>query len=210
MVRYSICAMAVCLLLVTGSFGGTGLAETPVAVEVCAHCHGDEGISDDPLTPNLAGQRHKYLLKQLRSFRDPARETANGELFVDRSHPNMDAMTERLNDAELFRLAKYYAQLPCGPEVSAKPLPMPAEAEQCEICHGGSRSNPFTDTPVLAGQKEDYLLRQLQLMAKPERDLHERDKRRHRLAELMVEGLDREKMRKVAAYFASLNCHIPE
>lgn len=187
-----------------------GQTDPPVIVEVCAHCHGEKGVSDDPLTPNLAGQRHKYLLKQLRSFRDPERKSANGELFTDRSHPTMSAMTERLNDAELFRLAKYYAKLPCGPKTDQKPLPMPEAAGRCEVCHGGSRSNPFTDTPVLAGQKEDYLLRQLQLMAKPERGMKEAEKRRHRLSELMTEGLDRQEMKDIAAYFASLSCHIPE
>lgn len=211
MTRFHICAAAAGLFLAATLGGRSALSqETPVVIEICAQCHGEAGISTAPLTPNLAGQRQKYLLKQLRSFRDPGRESADGELLSDRSHPIMNAMTERLNDAELFRLAKYYSKLSCGPEASVKPLPMPEGADKCEVCHGGSRSNPFTDTPVLAGQKADYLLRQLDLMRKPERDLAERNKRRHRLSEIMLDDLDRDQLKDISAYFASLSCHIPE
>lgn len=206
---YSIVLRCFLLLMFLAPLAANG-AEAPVMAKICAHCHGEAGISDDPLTPNLAGQKQKYLLKQLRNFRDPDSRSANGELFVDRSHPGMDVLTEQLNDAEMFRLATYYAGLPCGPEKGERSLPMPEAAKECEVCHGGSRSNPFTDTPILAGQKENYLLRQLRLMSKPERDLYEAEKRRHRLSELMVDGLSQEQLREVAAYFASLSCHIPD
>ena len=36
----------------------------------CAACHGPEGVSVNPMWPNLAGQQEMYLAKQMRDFRE--------------------------------------------------------------------------------------------------------------------------------------------
>jgi cytochrome c553 len=66
----------------------------------CAGCHGPDGISANPLWPNLAGQKMAYLVKQLRAFRDGARQD-----------PMMSAMATPLSDADIENLAAYYSSL---------------------------------------------------------------------------------------------------
>ena len=70
---------------------------------VCAACHGQEGISSNPLWPNLAGQQQTYLENQIKAFRDGARTDVSMQPFV-----------ANLTDEDVADLAAYYAGLsPC-------------------------------------------------------------------------------------------------
>lgn len=66
----------------------------------CAACHGANGISNNDLWPNLAGQKKGYLIKQLKDFRDGKR-----------SDPMMSPMAKPLTDEEIKNLAAYYSSL---------------------------------------------------------------------------------------------------
>ena len=66
----------------------------------CAGCHGPAGVSNNPLWPNLAGQKEAYLVKQLKAFRD-------GE----RNDPMMAPMAKPLSDDDIANLAAYYSSL---------------------------------------------------------------------------------------------------
>ncbi len=67
---------------------------------VCASCHGAEGISANPMWPNLAGQHDVYLVKQMKMFRDGTR-----------TDPLMSAMAKPLSDEDMDNLAAYYSSL---------------------------------------------------------------------------------------------------
>lgn len=66
----------------------------------CVGCHGPAGISNNPLWPNLAGQKDAYLIKQMKAFRDGARQD-----------PMMSPMAKPLTDADIENLAAYYSSL---------------------------------------------------------------------------------------------------
>lgn len=66
----------------------------------CAGCHGAEGVSKNPLWPNLAGQQEGYLVKQLQAFREGVR-----------SDPMMGPMAKPLSDTDIRNLAAYYSSL---------------------------------------------------------------------------------------------------
>ena len=66
----------------------------------CAGCHGAQGVSNNPLWPNLAGQQEAYLVKQLQAFREGTR-----------SDPMMSPMAKPLSDTEIQNLAAYYNSL---------------------------------------------------------------------------------------------------
>ncbi len=66
----------------------------------CAGCHGANGISNNPLWPNLAGQKAAYPEKQLKAFR-------SGE----RKDPMMAPMVGSLSDEDIANLAAYYSSL---------------------------------------------------------------------------------------------------
>ena len=70
---------------------------------VCAACHGQKGISSNPLWPNLAGQQQTYLANQIKAFRDGVRMDVSMQPFV-----------AGLTDEDVADLAAYYAGLsPC-------------------------------------------------------------------------------------------------
>lgn len=66
----------------------------------CAGCHGTEGVSNNPLWPNLASQQEGYLVKQLEAFREGVR-----------SDPMMGPMAKPLSDTDIRNLAAYYSSL---------------------------------------------------------------------------------------------------
>jgi cytochrome c553 len=82
----------------------SALAGDPVAGKAkamsCAGCHGVNGISNNGMWPNLAGQKEAYLASQLQMFKDGRRNNAM-----------MSAMSKGLSDADIANLAAYYAGL---------------------------------------------------------------------------------------------------
>ena len=70
---------------------------------LCAACHGQNGISSNPLWPSLAGQQEAYLAKQIKAFRDGERVDVSMQPFV-----------ANLTDQDVEDLAAHYAALsPC-------------------------------------------------------------------------------------------------
>ena len=94
--------LAISCLAMTLSF--TALAGDPVAGKAksmsCAGCHGMNGISNNGMWPNLAGQKAPYLVSQLKMFRDGKRD-----------NPMMTAMAQGLSDTDIENIAAYYASL---------------------------------------------------------------------------------------------------
>ncbi len=67
---------------------------------LCAACHGPEGISSNDIWPNLSGQKHRYLVKQIKAFRDGSRK-----------NPSMQPMVASLSDEDIENLAAYYSSM---------------------------------------------------------------------------------------------------
>ncbi len=93
------------------------------AAAVCLACHGPQGVSMNPLWPNLAGQKEEYLVKQLKDFRSD-----------ERKNPVMSPLAKPLSDSEIDNLAAFFASLPAGPAG-------PAETS-------GQSSAPAAQTPA--------------------------------------------------------------
>jgi len=83
------------------ALAGDPAAATQKAQTVCAGCHGPDGISTNPLWPNLAGQKEQYLAKAITDYREG-----------NRHDPNMGAIAQSLSDKEIEDLAAYFARLP--------------------------------------------------------------------------------------------------
>lgn len=66
----------------------------------CAACHGANGVSNNDIWPNLAGQKQGYLVKQMKAFRDGQRKD-----------PMMSPMAAPLSDDDIANLAAYYSSL---------------------------------------------------------------------------------------------------
>lgn len=63
----------------------------------CQVCHGKNGRSANPAYPRLAGQHAKYIVKQLKAFKDGLRKD-----------PVMNGMAATLNDQDMEDVAAFF------------------------------------------------------------------------------------------------------
>ena len=134
-----------------------------IAGQVCASCHGAEGISVAPVNPHLAGQHPQYTTLQLDHYKSGLRK-----------NPIMNAMAAQLTADEQRALGIYYADKKPKPG-AAKDKAM-AELGQkiyrggnaktglppCSSCHSPNGAGIPVLYPRLAGQYADYVYAQLQ------------------------------------------------
>tara|TARA_R100000322_G_scaffold70868_3_gene44546 strand:- start:140 stop:475 length:336 start_codon:yes stop_codon:yes gene_type:complete len=71
---------------------------------VCAACHGQNGISQIPMYPNLAGQKEQYLVASMKAYKNGQRQGGQA--------PVMQGQATGLSDEDIANLAAYYASLP--------------------------------------------------------------------------------------------------
>jgi cytochrome c553 len=76
--------------------------------EVCAVCHGLDGLAKIAEAPNLAGQSEGYLIEQIAAFK-------TGE----RKNEMMSVVVQNLTPADIEDLAAYYSTI----EISVGKLP---------------------------------------------------------------------------------------
>ena len=82
------------------SLAGGSAEKGKAKAAVCAACHGPKGISNNPLWPNLAGQKEAYLIKQIKAFKSG-----------DRKEPTMLPMVANLTEDDIKNLAAYFSSL---------------------------------------------------------------------------------------------------
>ena len=92
--------------------------------EVCAACHGANGVSVSDTIPNLGGQRAAYLENQLKAFKDGARKAPNPTSPI----ATMAAIANQLSPADIANVAGFFASLP-GAAGSAKSAQLPNVAK---------------------------------------------------------------------------------
>ena len=87
------------LAVPAGVFAAGDAAAGKTKSAVCTACHGVEGISNNPLWPNLAGQHAAYMVKQLKAFK-------SGE----RKDPVMAPMAAPLSEQDMEDVSAFYSQ----------------------------------------------------------------------------------------------------
>lgn len=128
--------------------------------ESCIDCHTMEGGGRGIHRPNLAGQQQAYLMKQMLSFKASADGDVSDAVLGWRWHPRISGILQTFTTQDIADLSAYFSGLQCIPS-TAKPRPRPAIAERCALCHGTNGLGIYPVVPNIAGQKELYLLRQL-------------------------------------------------
>jgi cytochrome c553 len=93
-------AAAIALTNMSVATAGDAAAAQTKAKTLCASCHGPDGVSANPLWPNLAGQKEQYLAKALADYK-----------AGKRTDPTMAPLAKMLGDDEIQNLAAYYAGL---------------------------------------------------------------------------------------------------
>ena len=87
-------------LVIAGGASAADIASGKTKAAVCAGCHNENGISTNPLYPNLVGQPPGYLVKQMKAFK-------SGE----RADPNMGPLMQILTEQDMENVAAYFASL---------------------------------------------------------------------------------------------------
>jgi cytochrome c553 len=135
----------------------------------CETCHGIEGFSSRPSTPNLAGLDRKYIWKQLDDFRDGKRKSEV-----------MHRIASALSSSDSADVAAYFSVLPNTPDAqfgasfpqSMQDASLADVARRmlsvgdpnrgippCQACHGPI--GYVRAAPELGSQNSDYVLTQL-------------------------------------------------
>jgi cytochrome c553 len=123
--------------------------------EICAGCHGENGISQTENIPSLAGQPDQFIQWQLVFFRGGARK-----------NDQMQPIAQEISNEDIRLLGAYFASLtpPAktpddNPDLSAKGA-QAAVGRRCASCHGDSFAGSKA-VARLAGQREEYLVKAL-------------------------------------------------
>jgi cytochrome c553 len=141
--------------LAARSVDAADIAAGKEKAEMCAGCHGENGISQMENAPSLAGQLDQFIQWQLVFFRAGARK-----------NEQMQPIVEQLNNEDIRNLGAYFASLtpPKGPtdndpDLSAKGK-QAAAGRGCASCH----TDTYAGTKAvarIAGQREEYLVKAL-------------------------------------------------
>jgi len=134
---------------------------------LCQGCHGEDGMSVNPMCPNLAGQFPRYLEKQIRDFQAERR-----------TDPIMTGMAQGIEEKQDAKdIAAYFASRKrmagarsSNKEQAAKGGIIYREGNPetglyaCANCHGETgkgKSENNNVFPVIGGQTKDYIVKQL-------------------------------------------------
>jgi cytochrome c553 len=163
----------------------------------CSKCHGEKGVSDDPVDINIAGLRASYIYKQLRDYKDGKRVSKE-----------MIRRVRVLDDQQMADLAVWFASLEPAqpaPDRNADPeiLQLIRDGDPqrmikaCNSCHGPDNRGGQFDNPSLVGQHAEYVVTTLTEFRDGDRtnDIYSRMR-------TIAEVLSDAEIEALAAYFA--------
>lgn len=120
-------------------------------IELCTGCHGENGASDNPEFPILAGQHFYYTYVQLKDFKAGRR-----------SNEIMEEITQELERSEMKLIAQFFSEQ-TWPNIAYKSDAAiaaagrtAAESGQCVACHLGDYTGN-SRVPRISGQHPEYL-----------------------------------------------------
>jgi cytochrome c553 len=148
------------ILAILASTTAFAWAGDSVAVRNCTWCHGAEA-QGYTVAPRLAGQRPQYIMNQIRSFREHARNNPFSRQYMWRAVAALDPNTAR-------DLASYFASIPPKPAndgddtlasrgrtIFMDGIPE-ANIVSCYACHGPNAEG-VRDIPRLGGLAYFYI-----------------------------------------------------
>jgi len=152
----------------------------------CASCHGADGNSKTPGTPNLAGQQPRYFVAATQEY-----------LMGLRASAPMDPMLRKLSKLDLESVALYYASQTPAPR-SAPSTGDAAAGEPrtavCGGCHGSHGVSTDSATPSLASEDPVYLTQAIKAY---------RTTRKHDLMQRLVATLSDQDIANIVAFYTT-------
>lgn len=119
-------------------------------VQLCAGCHGENGVPEDPQIPIIWGQEYFYIYSQLKDYASKRRD-----------NEIMSPIASEMNRDQMKSVAQYFAEKE-WPAIQAEAKDgdellseKAAAGGQCSACHGKWDGN--SNVPRVAGQQPGYL-----------------------------------------------------
>jgi cytochrome c553 len=100
MIRTLAVAGLMVLSLVDVALAADARAGRQKVAGVCQACHGMDGLSKNPESPNLAGQLENYLAKAVTEYRDGIRK-----------NETMNIVAKELTDTDIADIAAFYSSI---------------------------------------------------------------------------------------------------
>ena len=169
----------------------------------CAACHGDEGVSLNPVWPKLAGQNPKYLASQLHEFKKGPEGNRNNAV--------MYGIAVNLSEQDINDLSEYYASLKSSVGLTKDEYldlgrnlyrggNMEIKMQACISCHGpNGQGNYAAAIPMLSGQHAQYTYQQLKNF-----QTSMRSNDYNKMMRNIVHRMTDEEMKAVASYIEGL------
>jgi cytochrome c553 len=149
--RNSFVWLAACILLATLQPAARAQSVEEKA-QLCAACHGENGIPQQKGTPVIWGQYQGYLYLELRDYKSGARK-----------NDIMSPLAQSLERDDMMALALYFSQKrwpdlqqPAAPREVAARAVQANTSVGCTGCHQGAYQGEGTQ-PRLAGQSAEYM-----------------------------------------------------
>jgi len=162
------CTMCILLTGIASLIPSAQAADIDQLVQECNECHGDNGVSQEPQIPTIAGIPEFNLYDMLLSYKEGRKARTVHYVKGDTSRQgNMTEAVKPLTEQEIEALAAHYASLPFVPakqpvdaELAAKGAEI--HESQCEKCHSEGGSAAIDEASILAGQWKPYLREAMQ------------------------------------------------
>lgn len=158
------------------------VAAGKAATAACAGCHGMDGKSLVPGTPDLAGQNPQYLASAIRAYMEGSRK-----------HPVMQGAVAKLSKADVENLAIFYSEQ--EPKARKKTLTLAEWVERCNRCHEPGVENPVVAFPKIRGQPAGYIAKELKAYK-------EESSRTNSMMHAMAADLSEAQIQEIAAYYS--------
>ena len=155
----------ICLLaILTMASFGLGASGNPIAgeekAEICMECHGNGGVTEDPIVPKLNGQYADFLYNQVMQYISGSRfNTVMGKV-INKVKPSNEDVAD---------IAAYYSMLPMmsgsGDLTDVGKMGKALFfSNNCNFCHNDYDDNAdiyIRKTARVGGQNKEYLYKSL-------------------------------------------------
>jgi cytochrome c553 len=157
--------------------------------QLCASCHGRNGLPSDRTVAIIWGQQSAYIRKQLSDYR-------NG----DRDSQIMSSIAESLSDREIAQIADHFGGADWPVRATGSPPAAPGAILACKACHSATLTGGTSTAgiaPRLAGQFSPYLFDTMTAFA---------DGERQNSAQMsaLMQSLSPTERKAIAAYLAAM------
>jgi len=147
-------------------------APAEILAMTCAGCHGPDGASGGPATPNIGGFSKEYFMEVMEGF-------ASGEV----PSTIMGRIAKGYTKEELELLADYFSKKPYVPAKQKFDAELAKKGKKlhekyCEKCHSEGGRKPEEDSGILAGQWMPYLHFTMTDFLKGDREMTKKMKRK--------------------------------